>query len=184
MLHLVADRVQILNSAHRIQNLNSVRSSSTSKETTTTQSASASRADVEPQACAAPPETAPLVFPKGLSLTDSERRVLALRLEALPGPLRQNVLDEAAGRILAKRRTADPVRCESRLCGPWWARALKESSYDGRRRASRQAAARTRGNRRATLTSCAYSEAQRVRRLRPIRPAQRPPAGCSNLERK
>jgi len=46
--------------------------------------------------------------------------VLALRLEAIPAHLRQRVLDEAAGRILAKRSTTDPVRCEfdyvARLC--------------------------------------------------------------------
>ncbi len=45
-------------------------------------------------------------------MTDSQRRVLALRLAGLTSALSRDVLDEATARIVAKRRTSDPVRCE------------------------------------------------------------------------
>jgi hypothetical protein len=118
MLILVADRVQNLNAVRRVQNLNSDRSSSNSEETTTTDRDRA-RANRSGEATGEQ-QPSGLIFPEVLSLTDSQRRVLALRLEPLPGNVRQDVLDEAAGRILAKLKTRDPVRCEfdyvARLC--------------------------------------------------------------------
>ena len=118
MLILVADRVQNLNAVRRVQNLNSDRSSSNYEETTTTDR-DRPRANGSGEATGEQ-QTSGLIFPEVLSLTDSQRRVLALRLEPLPGNVRQDVLDEAAGRILAKLKTRDPVRCEfdyvARLC--------------------------------------------------------------------
>jgi len=113
LLDRFGHRVQNPNAAHWVQNLNPDRSSS-SQETTTTEVPAPRDAVRYGEVDAA------LVFPDALSLTDSQRRVLALRLQALTPPLRQDVLDEAAGRVLAKRGTPDPVRCEfdyaARLC--------------------------------------------------------------------
>ena len=118
MLQLIGHRVQNLNAVHGVQNLISARSSSKNEETTTTDT-DQSRANRLGQATGEHP-TSGLIFAEVLSLTDSQRRVLALRLEPLPREVRQNVLDEAAGRILAKLKTRDPVRCEfdyvARLC--------------------------------------------------------------------
>jgi hypothetical protein len=127
-----------------------------------------------------------LIFPQGLCLTESQRRVLALRLEGIPDNLRQPVLDEAAGRILAKRNTADPVRCEfdytARLC----ARALRGQfvSTDAGERVGhdRQERARTEPRLRRARE---YSEAQRLKALEAHQAGSRgedPPEGCSNLE--
>jgi hypothetical protein len=115
LLRLADIRVQNLNAVHRVQNLNAVGSSSIEFENTTTtpDSAECARAGDD--------ETQGLVFPDALSLNAGQRRVLELRLRSVAPELRQGVLDEAAGRVLCKRRTADPVRCEfdyvARLCG-------------------------------------------------------------------
>jgi len=107
-------RVQILNSADRVQNLNSVLAttvgSSSNNKTTTTLKETGSPEN----------ECLSLEFPPELTLTHSQQRVLGMRLAGLPPSGRQDVLDEGTARILAKRRTADPVRCEfdyiARLC--------------------------------------------------------------------
>lgn len=118
MLQVLGDRVQNLNAADRVQNLNAVRSSSCIYKTTTTAPATEQTESLDATAQAA--DSPALIFPEPLSLTDGQRRVLALRLEPIPANLRQRILDEAAGRILAKRSTTDPVRCEfdyaARLC--------------------------------------------------------------------
>jgi hypothetical protein len=120
MLQLIGDRVQDLNAVHGVQNLDSARSSSNYEESTTTDRTRANRSNE----ANGEQQNSGLIFPEVLSLSDSQRHVLALRLEPLPGNVRQDVLDEAAGRILAKLKTRDPVRCEfdyvARLC----ARAL------------------------------------------------------------
>ena len=124
---LAGDRVQILNSVDPVKNLNTVRSSSSSLEITTTTTNGRTdeiASNSETAGCDTSTlggmGTDTLVFPDGLSLTDSQERVLALRLEQLPEALRQDVLDEASARILAKRKTTDPVRSEfdyiARLC--------------------------------------------------------------------
>jgi len=114
MLAGFGDRVQILNAVTPVQNLNAVRSSSDLHKTTTTLEPSGANERTEST------DEPALVFPDGLALTDSQRRVMALRLQALPATLQQDVLDEAAGRVAAKRKTADPVRCQfdyvARLC--------------------------------------------------------------------
>lgn len=124
---LAGDRVQNLNAVVPVKNLNTVRSSSSSsKKTTTTtnagidENAGGSRSAGDDPSATGRIDTDALVFPDGLSLTDSQERVLALRLEQLGTALRQDVLDEASARILAKRKTTDPVRSEfdyiARLC--------------------------------------------------------------------
>ena len=85
-----------------VQNLNAACSSSKSELTTTVPD------DEAPLARA----SASAAFPSELKLNDSQRRVLAVRLEKLADELRQDVLDEGTARILSKRKTADPVRCE------------------------------------------------------------------------
>jgi len=119
MRQLIGDQVQILNPAHRVQNLNSVRSSSVKKTTTTTLTQeTAGTSDTERHSSA-------LIFPDALSLTESQRCVLRMRLERIPDALRQSVLDEAAGRVLAKRQTSDPVRCQFDYVASLWTRALE-----------------------------------------------------------
>ena len=98
------DGVQDLNSATRVQTLNSVSSSKNFNTTTTpkvqlTQRRSSSH-------------SRSVHFPVELALTDSQERVLSLRLDRLSESMRQEVLDEATARILAKRCTTDPVRSE------------------------------------------------------------------------
>lgn len=157
-------RVQNLNAVRPVQNLNAVRSSSSfEKETTTT------RLRMSERKCALPTgddDAAPLVFPAELSLTDSQRRVLALRLDEVPGDLRQDILDEGAGRILKKRSTTDPVRCEfdylARLC----VRAIEgqfvfTDAGEGLRRKRVERAGTDERLRRAK----AHSEAQRLREI-------------------
>ncbi len=100
------DRVQNVNtvarsSRHGVRNLNAVSCSSSKKITTTTDNSHSRDA-----------REARIEFPSELTLTDSQRRVLALRLAGLTSALCRDVLDEATARILAKRRTSDPVRCE------------------------------------------------------------------------
>lgn len=113
-------RVQIMNSAAagdnlRVQDLNSeehdlnsVLCSSGNRSTTTVTHRLGDAESIHSE------------FPAELSLTDSQRRVLSLRLSGLTPAVRQDVLDEGAARILAKRRTKDPVRSEfdylARLC--------------------------------------------------------------------
>jgi hypothetical protein len=107
MLKVARDRVQNLNAGHRVQNLNPVGSSSVESENTTTTPEHADRT--------LPPADeagASVVFPETLALNASQRRVLELRLLAVAPELRQAVLDEAAGRIRAKRSTSDPVHGE------------------------------------------------------------------------
>jgi len=112
--------VQDLNAETRVQNLNSDGSSSKNIKTTTTHTA-AHTTSKSPRSMDG--ET-PLTFPAELTLTDSQQRVLAQRFEHLSEPLRQDVLDEATARILTKRRTADPVRCEFDYIARVVARAL------------------------------------------------------------
>jgi hypothetical protein len=119
MRELMGDPVQNLNPASRVQNLNSVRSSSVKKTTTTTPTPEKS------PILSAGKSSTTVTFPDVLSLTESQRRVLALRLERIPEPLRQSVLDEAAGRVQAKRKTADPVRCEFDYVASLCARAAQ-----------------------------------------------------------
>lgn len=104
----LGDPVQDLNAAARVQNLNSVSSSKKFKTTTTTPKVQMPSAHQGRSTRRTPS----IRFPAELALTDSQQRVLALRLERLPDATRQDVLDEAAARILAKRRTSDPVRSE------------------------------------------------------------------------
>ena len=158
-------RVQNLNAVRPVQNLNAVRSSSSfsEKETTTT------RVRMQKRKRALPPaddDAASLVFPAELSLTDSQRRVLALRLDEVPGDLRQDILDEGAGRILKKRSTTDPVRCEfdylARLC----VRAIEgqfvfTDAGEGLRRKRVERAGADERLRRAK----AHSEARRLREI-------------------
>jgi len=160
MLNGFGDRVQNLNAVHRVQNLNAVRSSSYIYKNTTTPvpPIADERADVA--------DDGALIFPDALALTDSQRRVLSLRLQPLPPTVRQDVLDEAAGRVIAKRMTADPVRCQfdyaARLC----ARArenqfvLTDAGERVRQRRQDMAASEERLRR-----AKAYSEAQRLEQI-------------------
>ena len=120
MRRLIGDQVQILNPAHRVHNLNAVHSSSSVKKTTTTTltQETAGISDTERHSSA-------LIFPDALSLTESQRCVLRMRLERIPDALRQSVLDEAAGRVLAKRQTSDPVRCQFDYVASLCTRALE-----------------------------------------------------------
>lgn len=118
MRQIIGHQVQNLNSAHHVQNLNAVRSSSVIKTTTTTPELKTAAAR------AAENGTSNLIYPEVLSLTESQRHVLGMRLKQIPEALRQSVLDEAAGRVLAKRRTSDPVRCEFDYVASLCARAL------------------------------------------------------------
>jgi hypothetical protein len=101
----IAGQVQDLNLARAVQNLNSVSSSSSKnlRNTTTTKYPRFQNRERGENT---------LSFPAELGLTDSQCRVLALRIDCLPEATRQDVIDEATARILAKRRSADPVRCE------------------------------------------------------------------------
>ena len=155
------DRVQNLNAVHPVQNLNVVGSSSINIITTTTLRSE------EPEEGAAPvAHPSSLVFPPALSLTDSQRRVLVLRLGQIPTNLRQDILDEAAGRVLLKRSTADPVRCEfdyvARLC----VRALDGqfilTDVGERIRRNRNELGKTEARLRRAK---AYSEAERLKML-------------------
>jgi hypothetical protein len=156
------DRVQNLNAADPVQNLNADRSSSRLKKVTTTTAALTE----QPGPTDPGPDSPPLEFPAELSLTDSQRRVLWIRLEQVPAALRQDILDEAAGRIRAKRSTADPVRCEfdylARLC----VKALDgdfvftDAGEALRRKRAERAGAEDRLRR-----AKAYSEAQRLKQL-------------------
>ena len=106
----------------RVQNLNvAPRSSSVLEDTTTT----ARRTAESPAARHERVEHDPtLVIPKDLALTESQGRVLLMRLGPLPPAQAQDVLDEAAGRVRLKRRTRDPVRCEFDYAARLAAKAL------------------------------------------------------------
>jgi hypothetical protein len=142
MLSGFGDRVQNLNAANPVQNLNAVRSSSDLYKNTTT-TLTPSDADERGDVASEPA----LLFPDALVLTDSQRRVLALRLQALPATVRQDILDEAAGRVTAKRKTVDPVRCQfdyiARLCTKAIAGQFVLTDAGGRVRARRQDSAAT-----------------------------------------
>jgi len=180
LLTLCGDRVQNLNSANRVQNLNSVGSSSSNnKKITTTQAANPAETD--------PARLESLVFPSELSLTDSQCRVLQLRLEQVPANLQQDVLDEAAGRILGKRGTTDPVRCEfdyiARLCAR--AREGEFTLTDAGERVRKKRRERSDGEERLRRAR-EYSEAQRLKmhEAHKARHDVDGSDGCSNLEHK
>lgn len=163
MLTLADGRVQKVNAGDRVQNLNAVRSSSgiELEETTTTRPSS----EIVPKGAGAD-DLSPLTFPEALSLTASQQRVLELRLQRVGPELRQGVLDEAAGRVVAKRKTSDPVRCEfdyvARLCvraerGEF---VLTDAGERIRRDREERAAAEGRLQR-----AVAHSEAQRLKEV-------------------
>jgi hypothetical protein len=171
MLHLARDRVQNLN-ADQVQKLNSACSSSYIKTTTTITPATPSA--TKPRGVS-DQDALRLIFPEGLALTDSQRRVLALRLEPVSASLRQAVLDEAAGRILAKRSTTDPVRCAfdyvARLCAKALDGQFVPTDAGERVRHRRDERAKTEGRLRRARE---YSEAQRLRELEKHRARTQP----------
>ncbi len=162
LLTLAGDRVQNLNAVHRVQNLNAVSSSSSVEvEETTTTPDSAERVR-------AGDDEAPtgVVFPDALSFTASQRRVLGLRLQLVAPDLRQAVLDEAAGRVLGKRKTSDPVRCEfdyvARLCGRARQGEFVLTDAGERIRQGREERSKTADRLRRARE---YSEAQRLKEI-------------------
>lgn len=174
------DRVQNLNAASPVQDLNADRSSSRlKKEPTTTAVLTEQPAPMSPG-----PHSPSLEFPPALSLTDSQRRVLAIRLDQVPGELRQDILDEGAGRIQAKRSTADPVRCEfdylARLC----VKALEGDFVftDAGEALRRKRTERARSEDRLRRAK-AYSEAQRLKQLEAYR-GQDEPDPARNRDRR
>jgi hypothetical protein len=165
MLHLARDRVQNLN-ADQVQKLNSACSSSYIKTTTTTTPATRSAAKPQGASDRDQGDVLRLIFPEALSLIDSQRRVLALRLEPVSASLRQAVLDEAAGRILAKRLTRDPVRCTfdyvARLCAKALDGQFVLTDAGDRVRHQRDERAKTEGRLRRARE---HSEARRLKEL-------------------
>ena len=163
-------RVQDLNAAHPVQNINSVSSSKNIKTTTTL-------ADTQPILTTpiSANAGASLNFLPALKLTDSQQRVLAKRFERLPAPLRQDVLDEATARIVAKGRTLDPVRCEFDYIARLVTRALDgeftltDAGEELRRRREGQAAADARLER-----ARAHTETRRLEELAAFQARQRP----------
>jgi hypothetical protein len=99
------------NRSSRVQNLNSAPGSSSHSKKGTTTTGPKSHREFHADAVIPGHRTA-LIIPEGLGLTDSQARVLLMRLRSLPTADAQAVLDEAAGRIAMKRATRDPVRCE------------------------------------------------------------------------
>lgn len=101
------NRLQIMETADRLQNLETVCSSKNINKTTTTEDKSS-----------APAREAAPVFPPGL--TDNQRLLARRYLERVPVPNRQAVLDELEGRLRAARKGAkplyDPIRYLHRLC--------------------------------------------------------------------
>jgi hypothetical protein len=161
LLRLAGDRVQNLNAVHRVQNLNAVSSSSVELENTTTTPDSVERV------CAGDDEAQTgVVFPEALSFTASQRRVLELRLQLVAPDLRQAVLDEAAGRVLGKRKTSDPVRCEfdyvARLCGKARRGEFVLTDAGERIRQGREERSKTADRLRRARE---YSEAQRLKEI-------------------
>ena len=102
------DRLQDLETAHPLQDLETVGSSSININKTTT-----------PQiVTSATAREAAFIYPSGL--TDNQRLLARRYLERVPAPDRQAVLDELEGRLRAARKGAkplyDPLRYLYRLC--------------------------------------------------------------------
>jgi len=90
------------------QNLKSVRSTSSCSLNKTTTTTTTPGAASEKRESAEEPATTALIFPD--SLNPDEHRLARMYLRQAPGPLRQDILDEFAGRLQAAEKQGAPIR--------------------------------------------------------------------------